>query len=1334
MRHGVLPRTLHVDEPSPQVDWSAGAVELLTEAGAVAARPDRPRRAGVSSFGISGTNAHVILEQAAAERRRQRRAERRPGGAGRACRWLLSGAVGAEALRAQAGRLPTHLDRAPGLDPPDVGLLAGHRPAPRSSTGRSSSAADRDALLAGAGRAGRAAGTRARRRHRRRRRRRPVAFLFTGQGASGSAWAASCTTRFPVFADALRRGLRRSSTRMLDRPLREVLFGDGRRRRWTGPAYTQPALFAVEVALSGCWSRWGVRPDVAGRPLDRRARRRARRRRAVARGRRRAGRRPRPADAGAAGGRRDGRASQAAEAADAGAAGRPDGGRVAAVNGPRVGGGLRRRRTRVRRARRAAVPRRGREARRLHGQPRVPLAADGADARRVPRRSLDGLALQPRRRSRSSPTLTGAAGHGRGARPPDYWVGTSASRCGSPTPSRPLRDAGRRTFLELGPDAVLTRRWPADCLGPDAGSVGRRAPRAADQRRAPRRCSPRWPSARPRRAVDWAALLRRHAARRVDLPTYAFQHERYWLDAPPAPATSPGRASARPTTRCSAPRSTSPTATASCSPAGCPLRTHPWLADHAVCGTVAAARHRAASSWPCAPATRSAAAGRRADPPGPAGAPGDGRACSSRSPSRAADEPAGGRSSVHSRGPTTDDAVDPARHRRPDRRRTRAGTARAGRRVAAGRTPTRSTSTASTTAWPTRASTTARRSRACARPGGAATTVFAEVALPDEHADAGRLRPAPGAARRRPARASRSAWPATHGRAAGRAAVRLDRRRLHAAGATALRVRLAPARGRHRGWRWPTPTGTPVAAVGRCVRARSRRPARRRGVRARSPMHCAGRRPRRPERRDLGGARRRRAGRRRRADVTADLADGRRPPTRLPSLPVAAPRTTPRTAPAAVREPLRRDALAPSRTGWPTSGAPTRCWWSASAGRRRLGRRRRAGAWSGPRRPSTRAGSSWSTPTTAPARPAPRWPPPGRRRAAARRARRRARVPRLARPRRTGRRRAPAVRPGRHRAGHRRHRRARRAWSPGTWSPGTASGTSLLTSRRGPDAPGAAELAAELTGLGAEVDGRRLRRRRPRRAAPRCWPASRAPADRRGPRRRRPGRRRCSTSLTPERLDTVLRPKVDAAWHLHELTRDRTWRAFVLFSSAAGVLGSAGPGQLRRRQHLPRRARRPPARRRACPATSLAWGLWDRQRHGGRLADADLRRIARGGIGAADRPTRAGAVRRGARRRRRAARGRRVDWPPLATAPDRGACRRCCGPSLRAAARGRRPRGADAGRDRAAERLAGLAGGRPRAARCSTWSAPQVAAVLGHADAGGDRRRTGPSTSWASTR
>ncbi|WP_346168514.1 type I polyketide synthase, partial [Streptomyces javensis] len=117
MRHGVLPQSLHIDEPSPHVDWSTGAVELLgehtdwPEAG-------RPRRAGVSSFGASGTNAHVILEQApdmADEPEPRPERNELP-----AIPWVFS--AGDEAgLRAQVERLRAFVDRNPGLDPVDVG-------------------------------------------------------------------------------------------------------------------------------------------------------------------------------------------------------------------------------------------------------------------------------------------------------------------------------------------------------------------------------------------------------------------------------------------------------------------------------------------------------------------------------------------------------------------------------------------------------------------------------------------------------------------------------------------------------------------------------------------------------------------------------------------------------------------------------------------------------------------------------------------------------------------------------------------------------------------------------------------------------------------------------------------------------------------------------------------------------------------------------------------------------------------------------------------------------------------------------------------------------------
>ncbi|MEU2251467.1 type I polyketide synthase, partial [Streptomyces sp. NPDC019224] len=115
MRHGVLPRTLHVDEPSPHVDWEAGAVRLLTEARDWEP-DDRPRRAAVSSFGISGTNAHIILEAPAAEAPVDTAPE------GPVVPWLLS-AHDPEALREQAARLRAYAEERPDLDPAAVGAV-----------------------------------------------------------------------------------------------------------------------------------------------------------------------------------------------------------------------------------------------------------------------------------------------------------------------------------------------------------------------------------------------------------------------------------------------------------------------------------------------------------------------------------------------------------------------------------------------------------------------------------------------------------------------------------------------------------------------------------------------------------------------------------------------------------------------------------------------------------------------------------------------------------------------------------------------------------------------------------------------------------------------------------------------------------------------------------------------------------------------------------------------------------------------------------------------------------------------------------------------------------
>ncbi|MFJ9034925.1 type I polyketide synthase, partial [Streptomyces sp. NPDC102274] len=244
MRHGVLPRTLHVDEPSSHVDWSAGAVELLTET-----RPwpetGQPWRAGVSSFGVSGTNAHAIIEQAPAAERAEAPEPVRDG----LVPWVLS-ARGEGALRGQAERLMSMMDEHAIVD---VGYsLATSRTAldHRAVV----VAADRSEFLSALaalaeGRDGPGVVMGEATSHR-------VGFLFSGQGSQRLGMGHELSARFPVFAEALDEVLGE-----FDPAVREVLFGeDPDALNETG--VTQPALFAVEVALFRLLESWGVRPDM----------------------------------------------------------------------------------------------------------------------------------------------------------------------------------------------------------------------------------------------------------------------------------------------------------------------------------------------------------------------------------------------------------------------------------------------------------------------------------------------------------------------------------------------------------------------------------------------------------------------------------------------------------------------------------------------------------------------------------------------------------------------------------------------------------------------------------------------------------------------------------------------------------------------------------------------------------------------------------------------------------------------------------------------------------------------------------------------------------------
>ncbi|MCD0453791.1 SDR family NAD(P)-dependent oxidoreductase, partial [Actinocorallia sp. API 0066] len=262
MRHGVLPRTLHAETPSSKVDWSAGDVRLLTEERAWP-ETGRPRRAGVSSFGFSGTNAHVILEQApdtpdvpAADAP----VSDAPVDPDAPAVPLVVSARSPEGLRAAAGQLADFLEQQPVLGLGDVGraLLTSRSVwefrAGVVATDRDEAVAKLRAVAAVAAGDAVSSGR--------------VVFAFAGQGAQRAGMGRDLCVAFPVFAaafDEVCAALDAELSGVAEFPLREVAFADpgsDLAGLLDQTLYTQSVLFAFEVALWRLVQSWGVRADV----------------------------------------------------------------------------------------------------------------------------------------------------------------------------------------------------------------------------------------------------------------------------------------------------------------------------------------------------------------------------------------------------------------------------------------------------------------------------------------------------------------------------------------------------------------------------------------------------------------------------------------------------------------------------------------------------------------------------------------------------------------------------------------------------------------------------------------------------------------------------------------------------------------------------------------------------------------------------------------------------------------------------------------------------------------------------------------------------------------